>query len=323
MYKSMIAVTGALLAALALSACSRSQANSPDQAITSTVQQNLNTDPALQGAKLTASTQNGVVTLTGTVASEAARMEAAKDAQVPGATQINNQIATMAPAQVVAPAPAPPAASAAMTPSSAPQNRPARQNRTVQQSRPAANAPAPQLSAAAPVQVATGTPLAVRLNRGLSSATASAGQTFSAIVATPVLVNGQIAVPQGARVTGSVVAADSAGHFRGQSRLVLTLDQLSYGGQTYSLRTQQYVQLASSRGRRTAEAVGGGAALGAIIGAIAGHGKGAAIGALTGAGAGTAAQALTGPAEVVLPAETVITFDLSRSVQVLPQAAAN
>jgi len=48
-----------------------------------------------------------------------------------------------------------------------------------------------------------------------------------------------------------------------------------------------------SRGKRSAEVIGGGAVLGAIIGGLAGGGKGAAIGAGVGAGSGTAVQALT------------------------------
>ena len=56
--------------------------------------------------------------------------------------------------------------------------------------------------------------------------------------------------------------------------------------------------------RRTATMVGGGAALGTLLGAIAGGGKGAAIGAVAGAVAGGAAQVLTRGKEVNVPAET-------------------
>ncbi|HVT97645.1 MAG TPA: hypothetical protein VHE33_09070, partial [Acidobacteriaceae bacterium] len=61
---------------------------------------------------------------------------------------------------------------------------------------------------------------------------------------------------------------------------------------------------------------GGGGALGAVIGGLAGGGKGAAIGALAGAGAGTAGSAVTGNKEILLPAETLVTFRLERSVHV-------
>jgi hypothetical protein len=48
--------------------------------------------------------------------------------------------------------------------------------------------------------------------------------------------------------------------------------------------------------------------LGTVIGAMAGGGKGAAVGAMTGAAAGGAGAAVTGKKEILIPAETVLTF---------------
>jgi len=62
--------------------------------------------------------------------------------------------------------------------------------------------------------------------------------------------------------------------------------------------------------------VGGGAGLGALIGGMAGGGKGAAIGALAGAGAGTAGSAFTGNKDIVLPAESAVSFKLEQSLVV-------
>jgi hypothetical protein len=47
---------------------------------------------------------------------------------------------------------------------------------------------------------------------------------------------------------------------------------------------------------------------------LAGGGKGALIGGLAGAGAGTAGTAFTGNKEIVIPAETLLTFRLEQSV---------
>lgn len=69
------------------------------------------------------------------------------------------------------------------------------------------------------------------------------------------------------------------------------------------------------KNRRTAETVGGGAALGAIIGAIAGGGKGAVIGVLAGGAGGAGVAVLTKGKEVRVPAETVLTFRLDRAVR--------
>jgi len=56
--------------------------------------------------------------------------------------------------------------------------------------------------------------------------------------------------------------------------------------------------------------------LGALSGGLAGGGKGAAIGAAAGAGAGTAGTAFTGNKEIVLPAESAVSFTLKQSVKV-------
>jgi hypothetical protein len=61
--------------------------------------------------------------------------------------------------------------------------------------------------------------------------------------------------------------------------------------------------------------IGGGAALGAIIGAVAGGGKGAAIGAGSGAALGTGAEVLTSGQKVKIPSETRLTFRLQSPVQ--------
>ena len=53
---------------------------------------------------------------------------------------------------------------------------------------------------------------------------------------------------------------------------------------------------------RDAKIIGGGAAAGALVGAIADGGKGAGVGALVGGGAGTGAVLATRGKEVTLPA---------------------
>ena len=61
---------------------------------------------------------------------------------------------------------------------------------------------------------------------------------------------------------------------------------------------------------------GGGAAVGALIGGLAGGGKGAGIGALAGGGAGTGGAAFTGNKDVVLPAESALSFKLEQPLEV-------
>jgi len=72
---------------------------------------------------------------------------------------------------------------------------------------------------------------------------------------------------------------------------------------------------AKGKGKRTAVMAGGGAALGGIIGGLAGGGKGAAIGLLAGGGAGGAGAAFTGNKDIVLPAESAVGFQLTQPLE--------
>jgi hypothetical protein len=132
-------------------------------------------------------------------------------------------------------------------------------------------------------------------------------------------------VPAGVEVVGHLVDVKSAGKFAGQSAVVLQLDSLTSGGQTYNIQTDQYRKQGSSRGKNTAEKVGGGAVIGSIIGALAGGGKGAAIGAAAGAGVGGGVQAAGKSQQIKLPSETVLNFTLQAPVTVVqaPKPAAN
>jgi len=102
----------------------------------------------------------------------------------------------------------------------------------------------------------------------------------------------------------------------GQSELQLQLAGVTIAGSNYNAETTTYSQVGASRGKRTAETVGGGAVLGGLIGAIAGHGKGAAIGSVLGAGAGTAVEEGTKAPPLRVPSETKIDFTLKNPIRV-------
>ncbi len=87
-------------------------------------------------------------------------------------------------------------------------------------------------------------------------------------------------------------------------------------GKKFEVDTAAVTTAGESRTGQSAKVIGGTAALGAIIGAIAGGGKGAAIGAVAGGGAGTAVQVLTQGTRVRVPSETRLTFALQAPVRI-------
>ena len=164
--------------------------------------------------------------------------------------------------------------------------------------------------------VPAGTVLTVRLGQAVGSKISSAGETFTATVASPVSVDGRTAIPAGASASGNVVDAKPLGRFKGGASLQLRLTSITVNGADQAISTSSVVRTEKGKGKRTAVLAGGGAGLGALIGGLAGGGKGAAIGALAGAGAGTGGAAFTGNKDIVLPAESALSFKLEQPLQV-------
>jgi len=155
----------------------------------------------------------------------------------------------------------------------------------------------------------------------IDSATNQPGDRFRATLDAPVTIDDKVIIPHGADIEGRVAELKSAGHFAGKPAIALELTALSMNGRRYSLHTNQYAREGSSRGKNTAEKVGGGAAVGSIIGAIAGGGKGAAIGGIIGAGAGGGVQAATKAPQIHVPSEALLSFTLQSPITVTPVAS--
>ena len=179
--------------------------------------------------------------------------------------------------------------------------------------------PPPQPAPPLPLKVTIeqGTPMSVRLIDSIDSEKNQVGDTFHATLNAPLSAEGSEAIPAGTDITGHIVDLKSAGKFAGQSLVVLQLDSITSNGKSYSLQTDQFRKEGNSRGKSTAEKVGGGAILGGIIGAIAGGGKGAAVGTAAGAGVGAGAQAASKSQQIKLPSETVLNFTLQAPVTVI------
>ena len=151
--------------------------------------------------------------------------------------------------------------------------------------------------------------MTVRLGSTLSSGTARAGESWRGTLAKDVVVAGKTVARSGEEVTGKITNAKSSGRLHAPGQLTLRLTSIN--GQHVS--SSAYYRKGKSHTKSNATKIGGGAAAGAVIGAIAGGGKGAAIGTLAGAGAGTGVAAATGKQEAVIPAESVMSFTITGS----------
>jgi hypothetical protein len=161
-----------------------------------------------------------------------------------------------------------------------------------------------------------GTAVTVRLSGAVGSKLSAKGDHFRAIVTQPVKVNGKVVVPAGAEALGRVVEAVPQGRFKGAAELRLVLETVTLDKDSYDVQTSSVNRYQKGKGKRTAAMIGGGAGGGALIGGLAGGGKGALIGAALGAGAGTAGSAYTGEKEIILPAESALSFKLTEPVTI-------
>jgi len=168
--------------------------------------------------------------------------------------------------------------------------------------------------AAEPLVIPAGTPIVVRLQHGVSSATAGTGDTFSAVLDQPLMVGEKLVAPKGAEVVGRVVTVRKSGRLHNSGYLRLTLVSVTVNGQATPVASSSVYASGGRYTKRNLAFIGGGAGGGALIGALAGGGKGALIGSLVGAGAGTGAAYATGKKDVSFPAERRLTFRLTQAL---------
>lgn len=323
-----------------------------DQALTTDIQSKMFADPQVKASNITVTVKDGEATISGDVPSEGAHLQAYKIAsETPGVKHVVDQV-TMQAAQL---APEPQAAPVAPQAAAKPRHaavKPARKTEKHEKPQPKATLraakaepepayappppasapPAPEMPPAQPVpaaapapppppqpvrvEIPAGTSLRVQMIDPVDSSVNHTGDTFHASLASPIVVDGQVVVPAGTNMYLKLSNAKSAGHISGKSELALELTRMEFQGKSYSLATSDYTQSGASRGKRTAETVGGGAVIGTLLGAVIGGGKGAAIGAATGAGAGGVVQGVTKGEQVKIASETKLDFSLEQPVEV-------
>ncbi len=167
------------------------------------------------------------------------------------------------------------------------------------------------------VELATGTTLAVRLAETISTEHNYTGDAFRGTLEEPIIRNGFIIADKGSKVLGRIMDATPAGRVRGVSNLNVTLTEINTtDGQRIKIQTNSVEKSGPTSTGTDAAKIAGGAALGAIIGALGGGGKGAAIGAGAGGAAGTGLVFATRGKAAVLPSESRLTFQLVSPVTI-------
>jgi hypothetical protein len=163
--------------------------------------------------------------------------------------------------------------------------------------------------------IPAGTDIEVRTNETISSSSGE-GHAYAAQIETDIRgPNDELLIPKGSIVELVILETRNKSGIKGPS-LQLGLRSVTVRGNTYLVVSKEVRQSAGlGANQRTAEMVGGGAALGTLIGTATGGAKGAIIGALAGAAAGAAVQVLIQGDEVKIPAETVLRFRLDEPIR--------
>jgi len=161
-----------------------------------------------------------------------------------------------------------------------------------------------------------GTTIRVTVDETLSSDNSRVGDIFAASTSEPVIIDGNVVIPKGAKVSGRVVDAKESGRLHVPARLAVALNSIEVDSKSYDLQSNTYSLKGRNHNKRNLGFIGGGAAGGALIGGLAGGGTGALIGSAVGAGAGTAGAAAAGKKEITLAAESRLSFRLLQPLAV-------
>jgi hypothetical protein len=168
--------------------------------------------------------------------------------------------------------------------------------------------------------VPSGTDIKVRTDTAVPAKPA-ANSKYTGTVSTDVTDNtGAVVIPRGSRAQLVAVPSDDGKDTH------LDLRSVNVNGKKFLLTTQSSSTGSSPEGlganKRTAKYVGGGAAVGAVLGALLGGGKGAAIGGLVGGAGGAGAQVLTGKKKEI-PPETELSFKTAQDLQMRPATSSS
>jgi hypothetical protein len=320
----------------------------PDAQVEANVLKALAAAPDLANQPMTTTTVYGVVTLSGTVESEALRVEAETIvSKTRGVQKVVDEMTlsgenanaqpgdNMAPTQPAQQAQAPIEEGSPYSDNTGSANQV--QNQAPNQSANSAvqrpyGAPPAGYAQAQPVYggqqeglvvtVPAGALLRMRINQTLTSGSAKPGDSFDGIVVNDVVAGGAVAIPRGAAVQGTVVDAKKSGVLAGRGELTLQLTQVKLGGVSTPIVSDVWGRTTGDKAVQSVNNTVAGGAIGALFGAVAGGGRGAAIGAGVGGALGLGSAAASGGGQVYVPSEGLLTFHLAQpaTVSTLSQA---
>ncbi|MEE9470343.1 MAG: hypothetical protein V3W32_01390 [Gemmatimonadota bacterium] len=170
-------------------------------------------------------------------------------------------------------------------------------------------------------RIAGGTTFDVTLNQELSTRTSQVGDLYSATLVHPLTDGRLVIVPAGATVLGQVTVVQKSGKHGQQAVLNLSINEVSFDGETYLLQASiveanPETRSRSSTGEKAAK-IGGAAVAGAILGRIiGGNATGTIIGTAVGGAAGTAIVLGTEDVDAVLPRGSRMTLRLDAPLEI-------
>jgi hypothetical protein len=169
------------------------------------------------------------------------------------------------------------------------------------------------------ITIPAGTHLPIVLDTNIGSDTSRVEEPVSAHLQMRLVIDGRTVLPVGTEVTGVVTDAKRSGKVKGRAHVAFRFEWLEATGgvsERYRIHTEAVARTAEATKGKDALEIGGGAAGGALVGALIGGGKGAAIGAAAGGGAGTAIVLSTSGKEIHLNRGAVLRLRLIEPVAV-------
>jgi hypothetical protein len=178
------------------------------------------------------------------------------------------------------------------------------------------------------ISIPAGTVFHCRTTETLTTKLNSQGQSFSAAVSEPIVLNGRAAIPAGATIMGRIALLEKPRRLKGVAKMRLNAETIILpGGRTFPLGAvlltvygADNVKVDGTEGtvkgpgsvRDDIKEIGGGSAVGSLVGLIFSHPW---VGVAVGGTAGFADRLRRGGKDLTLPAGTQLNYQLTRSLE--------